>query len=124
MRNKIIIIAVFAFIFAVSGLDASAQRTSKTQKRTAQKVQRVRINVTERGYQPTSFRLKKNIPARITFVRKTEDECGKEIVFPAYNIRRELPLNTPVTISFTPRKAGSFSFVCGMDMMRGKVIVQ
>lgn len=124
MKNKIIIIAVFAFIFAISAVDVSAQQSSKTKKRTTQKVQNIRINVTERGYRPTSFRLKKGVPARITFVRTTEDDCGKEVVFPAYNIRRELPLNTPVTVRFTPRKAGTFGFACGMDMLKGKMIVQ
>ena len=124
MKIKIIIIAVFAFIFAISGLDASAQRPSKTQKRATKTVQSVRINVTESGYQPTSFRLKKGVPARVTFIRKTESECRKEVVIPAYNIRRELPLNQPVTISFTPKKAGSFGFACGMNMMRGTLIVR
>lgn len=122
MRYKTIMIAVIAVIFAISGAaDANAQRTGKTQK---QKIQNVTINLTERGYRPTSFRLKKNIPARVTFIRKTEDECGREVVFPAYNIRRTLPLNQAVTIRFTPRKAGTFSFACGMDMLHGKFIVQ
>jgi plastocyanin domain-containing protein len=124
MKNKIIIVAVFAFIFAISAVDVSAQQNVKTKKRTVQKVQNIRINITERGYSPASFRLKKGVRARITFVRKTEDECGKEIVIPAYNIRRELPLNTPVTIIFTPRKAGTFGFACGMDMLKGKIIVR
>ena len=123
MRNKIIIIAVFAFILAISGIGVNAQQ-NKTKKRTFQKVQNVSVVLSEKGYRPSSFRLKKGIPARVTFIRKTEDECGKEIVIPAYNIRRELPLNTPVTVSFTPKKAGSFSFACGMNMMRGKIVVQ
>jgi plastocyanin domain-containing protein len=124
MTYKTIMIAVFAILISVSGTEVYAQRTSKLQKRTAQKVQNVRINLTESGYQPASFRLKKGVPARVTFIRKTESECGKEIVIPAYNIRRELPLNQPVTVSFTPKKAGSFGFACGMNMMRGKVIVR
>lgn len=114
-------IAVFAIIIAISGIDANAQRRSKTQK---QKIQNVTINLTERDYRPSSFRLRKGIPARLTFIRKTEDECGGEIVFPTLNIRRTLPLNEAVTISFTPRKAGTFSFACGMDMLHGKLIVQ
>lgn len=124
MKNKIIIIAVFAIIFAISGIEANAQRTVKTKKQTTRKVQNIRINLTENGYSPASFRLKKGIPARITFVRKTEDDCGKEVVIPAYGIRRRLPLNKPVTVSFTPRKAGTFGFACGMDMLSGKIIVQ
>jgi plastocyanin domain-containing protein len=124
MINKIIIIAAFAFIFTLSGTTADAQRTLGTNKSSVRKAQTVRVSLTERGYRPETFRLKKGVPARVIFIRKTEDECGREIVIPAYNIRRELPLNKPVTVSFTPRKSGSFSFTCGMDMLRGKVIVQ
>lgn len=124
MKNKIILFTVCAVILLISGTDTFAQRRSGSKKTVAQKVQNVRISLTERGYQPESFTLKKGIPARVTFIRKTEDDCGKEVVFPAYNIKRTLPLNTPVTIRFTPRKSGSFSFVCGMDMLSGKFIVQ
>jgi plastocyanin domain-containing protein len=119
MKNKIIILALCGVILLLTSSNADAQR--KNQK---QKVQNITVSLTSAGYQPASFRLKKDIPARITFIRKTEDECGKEVVFPAYQIRRELPLNTPVTIRFTPRKAGTFSFVCGMNMLRGKIIVR
>jgi len=119
MRHKIIVFALCGAIIFLTGSNADAQR--KNQK---QKVQNITVSLTTAGYQPNSFRLKKNVPARITFIRKTEDECGKEVVIPAYNIRRTLPLNQYVTIRFTPRKAGTFSFVCGMDMLRGKIIVR
>lgn len=121
MRYKTIMIAIFAILIAISGVDAYAQRTVKTQK---QKIQNVTINLTERGYRPSSFRLKKGVPARVTFIRTTEDECGLEVVFPAFNIRRILPLNEAVTIRFTPRKAGTFSFACGMNMLHGMLIVR
>ena len=122
MTNKIIITVICAVILLITGTNASAQRTGR--KRAALKTQNVRVKVIEGGYRPESFRLKKGVPARVTFIRRTEDYCGKEVVFPAYNIRRELPVNRAVTIAFTPRKTGSFSFVCGMDMMQGKMIVQ
>lgn len=124
MKNKPILIALCVALITIFSSFAEAQRTNKTQRQSAKKTQSVRINLTEKGYQPSSFRLKKGVPARVTFVRKTEDECGREIVISAYNIRRELPLNTPVTVSFTPKKAGTFNFACGMDMLRGKLIVQ
>ena len=124
MINKLIIFALCAGIVFITGTEALAQRRTRSQKTAIKRVQTVRISLTERGYQPATFRLKKGVPARVTFIRKTADECGREIVIPAYNIRRELPLNQPVTVSFTPKRAGSFSFACGMDMLRGKVIVQ
>lgn len=124
MKNKTIIIALCIALITAFSLSANAQRRAKVQKQTIKKIQNVRINLTEKGYQPSSFRLKKGVPARVTFVRRTEDECGREIVIPAYKIRRELPVNTPVTIRFTPSKTGTFNFACGMNMLRGKLIVQ
>lgn len=41
-----------------------------------------------------------------------------------FNIKRALPLNERVVVTFTPTKRGTFSFVCGMNMMRGELIVQ
>jgi plastocyanin domain-containing protein len=91
--------------------------------RAKQNIQRVTIVINNGVYSPANLRLKQGVPARLTMLRKSADECGEVIVFPAYGIRRRLPLNRPVVISFTPRKRGSFTFTCGMDMMYGKLIV-
>lgn len=88
------------------------------------KAQTARVIVTEQGYKPDSIRLRRGIPARVTFVRQAEGTCGTEIVLPEQGIKRALPLNKPVVVAFTPNKSGEFSFTCGMGMMRGKVIVQ
>jgi plastocyanin domain-containing protein len=45
-------------------------------------------------------------------------------VIPDYDIKRELPLNEPVVVEFTPEKAGTISFACGMNMQRGKIVVK
>ncbi|HEU0172844.1 MAG TPA: efflux RND transporter periplasmic adaptor subunit [Blastocatellia bacterium] len=86
--------------------------------------QSVTVTLSERGYQPESFKLRKGVPARVTFVRKVDATCGTEIVLAEYNIKRGLPLNQPVVVEFTPAKIGEFKFACGMDMLRGKIIVQ
>ena len=86
-------------------------------------IQSVTVSLSERGYSPSRFRLRRGTRARITFIRKTDDSCGQQIVIPAYGINRELPLNTPVTVSFVPRHNGTFNFACGMDMLRGSIIV-
>ncbi|PWT75588.1 MAG: ATPase [Proteobacteria bacterium] len=88
------------------------------------RVQRITIKITERGYEPDSSRLRKGIPTRITFVRTTDHTCAKEIVLPDFNIRRALPLNESVVVNFTPDKRGNLAFACGMNMMRGELIVQ
>jgi Cu+-exporting ATPase len=63
-------------------------------------------------------------PAQITFVRTTDKTCATEVVFPSLNIQRALPLNQPVTIAFTPSASGEIGFVCGMNMLRGTIVVQ
>ncbi len=87
-------------------------------------IQTVKVILSEQGYQPASLNLKPGLPARIEFVRQVEATCGTEIVIPEYNIKRELPLNESVFVEFTPDKTGEFTFTCGMNMLRGKIIVQ
>lgn len=86
--------------------------------------QSVRIEITRYGYEPVSFVLRKGIPARITFVRRTNDTCATEVLFPDYGINRALPLGQAVIISLTPRKTGEFAFTCGMRMHKGRMIVR
>ncbi len=112
------IIAVgFAILLMAIGLNAQTKHVKP-------KTQRARIQITENGYQPGSVNLRRGIPARITFLRTTDATCGKEIVIADYGIRRSLPLNQPVVVSFAPKKPGDVGFACGMNMMHGKMIVQ
>jgi plastocyanin domain-containing protein len=87
-------------------------------------LQKQTVILKDGAYEPANFRLKRGVPAQLTIIRKSADECGEEIVFPAYGIRRRLPLGRAIVVKFIPRKKGSFSFMCGMDMMYGKIIVQ
>lgn len=87
-------------------------------------VQTRTIEVDDTGYQPSSVKLRRGKPARLTFIRKTEQTCGKEIVIPGYGINRPLPLNVPVVVRLTPKKTGRFKFTCGMGMFHGSLVVQ
>lgn len=86
--------------------------------------QSARIVLNEQGYQPASVKLRAGIPARLTFVRQIEATCGTEIVLADYGIKKGLPLNQPVTVDFTPAQTGEFSFACGMNMLKGKLVVR
>jgi plastocyanin domain-containing protein len=127
MRIKTLLAAICAAIVIVgsSPVGASAQaRRGRRAKGGAVKVQTASVALTERGYEPASFKLRRGVPARVTFTRKVSTTCGTEIVFPDYGIRHALPLDEPVVIEFTPDKAGEFTFSCGMGMLRGSVIVK
>jgi len=119
MRHAVVSALVLA---AVLTLTVPSGATAKQRGRAPS--QSVTVTVTGEGYSPATIRLRRNVPARITFIRTSEVTCGAEVAFPALGIRRELPLNEPVVIRFTPRKSGTLSFVCGMDMWRGSVIVR
>lgn len=88
------------------------------------RVQTAKIVIGTKGYQPSSLKLRRGVPARVTFLRTTDTTCVKEIVLPDFGIRRMLSLNQPVVVTFTPTRKGSFTFVCGMNMMSGQMIVQ
>jgi len=103
-----------ASLWVISGGNAAAKP----------RVQTARIEINAQGYQPANVKLRRGVPALLTFVRTTDATCVREIVLSDFSVRRELPLNEPVLISFTPRKKGSFTFACGMNMMRGELIVR
>jgi plastocyanin domain-containing protein len=106
---------------AATAFEAQAQTKRKPAK---PKTQTAAVEVNQNGYQPASLKLKKGVPARVTFIRRERSGCATEVVFPDYGIRRELTLNQSVVISFTPSKTGEFTFACGMNMVRGRLIVQ
>lgn len=102
----------------------SLTTTMRPAQRTASNLQRATIIVDAEGYRPTNVKLRRGVPAKLTFIRKVREGCGTEIVIPAYGINRPLPLNVPVAVSFTPNKSGRFKLTCGMDMYRGSLVVR
>jgi RND family efflux transporter MFP subunit len=105
------------------GLRSGTTQAAAGAPRPTESVQTARIAVGEQGYEPARVALRAGVPARLTFVRTTDKTCGTEILFPALNIKRALPLNEAVVIELPPSKAGDIAFVCGIDMLKGVVVV-
>ncbi|MFN2444351.1 MAG: efflux RND transporter periplasmic adaptor subunit [Vicinamibacterales bacterium] len=87
-------------------------------------VQEAHVSVTDASFEPQRVTLRVGVLARVMFTRTSDNTCATAVVFTSLNIRRELPLNEPVPIEFTPDKAGQIAFACGMNMLRGTVVVQ
>jgi len=83
----------------------------------------IRITVSGDGFEPSQISVKKGEPVRLAFYRQDADNCGGEVVFSKMNIKKKLPIGETVLVEFTPEEAGEISFACGMNMLRGKVIV-
>ena len=82
-----------------------------------------KITISKRGYEPKEIAVKKGQPVKLEFFREDEENCGEELVFPKLNIKKSLPVGATATVEFTPQESGEIGFTCGMDMLRGKVIV-
>jgi plastocyanin domain-containing protein len=104
---------------------AAAETGSKDAARPAMKPRVVQIAVTEKGYEPSPIKVKKDEPLELVVTRKTEKTCAKEIVIDEENVNLELPLNTPVKVAFTPKKSGTIKYGCAMGkMFAGQLLVE
>ena len=116
MLSKLKLYCASVAVILLFGGIATAQKRPASQS--------ARITITRMGFEPAALRLKRGVRARVSFLRTTDDTCATEVIFPDYGITRTLPLNQTITITFTPARAGEFAFTCGMNMHRGRLIVQ
>jgi plastocyanin domain-containing protein len=86
-------------------------------------IQEVAITV-KGGYSPETIEVAQGKPVRLKFYRDETTSCSEELVFSEFKLRRDLPAFETTVIDITPTKAGTFEFTCGMNMMRGKLIVR
>jgi RND family efflux transporter MFP subunit len=84
----------------------------------------VTIEVSSAGFTPASVTLSAGKPHRLTFIRKDEQNCGTEVIFPKLGIKKPLPLNQPVLIEIPAQQEGELTFSCGMDMLKGKLVIR
>ena len=85
-------------------------------------VQRVTITV-KGGYSPDTIVVKQGVPVRLDFQREESSSCSEQVVFGDFGIARDLPAFKTTSVEFTPDKAGTFTFTCGMRMLRGTLVV-
>ena len=84
----------------------------------------IEMKVTDKGFEPSRIEVKKGEPLHFVVIRKTEATCAKALAIPDANLQKDLPLDKPVAFDFTPSKNGQMTYVCGMGMISGTLIVQ
>lgn len=75
------------------------------------------------GFEPARLTVPAGVPLQLTFIRTTDATCATEVVIPDLKLRRALPLNQPVIVEIPARPAGELAFACGMDMLKGTIVV-
>ena len=83
----------------------------------------IAITADDKGFKPSSVKLKKGVPATLVFTRTSDDTCATEVVFPQLDIKKDLPKNTPVTINVPTDKEQKLTFQCGMGMYKSAVVI-
>jgi plastocyanin domain-containing protein len=86
-------------------------------------LQEVEVRV-KGGYDPDVIVVQRGRPVRLSFYRDETASCSDTVVFGDFGIARSLPAYQTTPIEFTPDKSGEFTFTCGMNMLRGKLIVE
>jgi len=83
----------------------------------------IEIAVTSDGFVPANIHVKMGEKVKLVVTRKVERTCATEIVIKDAGINQKLPLNQPVVVELTPKKAGTLRYACGMDMVAGVLVV-
>jgi plastocyanin domain-containing protein len=85
---------------------------------------RVALEVTDEGFVPASVNIPAGRPVTLAVTRRTDRTCATELILKDYAIDLKLPLNETVEATFTPTQAGALTYACGMDMIKGTLVVQ
>lgn len=111
----LLIALILWFFFGAQKATAARQAASG--------VQEVDI-VVKGGYSPDRIEVREGQRVRLNFLRQETNPCTEQLIFSDFQIVRSLPVGQSVAVEFTPKEPGEYVFHCGMNMVRGHVIVK
>ena len=83
------------------------------------------IHVTVKGgYSPDVIQLVADVPVRMMFDRQETGDCSSRVVIPDFHINQALPAFATTAVEFVPGTPGTYEFACGMNMIRGQILVE
>ncbi len=86
-------------------------------------VQEVRVLV-KGGYTPDTIVVQAGKPVRLQFYRDETADCSERVVFERFQIDQMLPAFQTTAVEFTPNEPGEYPFRCGMNMLKGLLVVE
>src|SRR2546422_9518281 len=105
MRPVPILLALFA---------AAVTAGCNQQQKSSAGPQVVQLAVTDRGFEPARAEVPRGQAFTLVITRKSDQTCAKEILIPALNERRPLPLNQAVRIDVPHGMVDTLNYICGM----------
>ncbi len=113
--------ALLAFSLAAPAITASVPVTGHADAPGATRDIEI---VVQGGYKPNRIEVRAGERVRLKFLRQEHGACSREVVFPALGIRRELPAFQTVIVELPALAAGEYEITCGMNMIRGTLVVK
>ena len=103
----------------------AANTTSSTRSSVAipANAQRITVSLPD-GYKNGAAKIQAGKPVAITFKLTSNAGCGNTITVPAAKWSETLEVGQSATVVYTPTKSGALGFACGMNMMKGSIVVQ
>jgi len=86
-------------------------------------IQEVRV-IVKGGYTPDTIVVQAGKPVRLQFYRDETADCSERVVFERFGIDQQLPPFQTTAIEFTPEQPGEYPFRCGMNMLKGLLVVE
>ena len=121
--SEILVLIAAAALIALVLWYFFGERQGVAAQTTAAGVQEVKITV-KGGYSPDVVVVRQGRPVRLDFYRDETASCSEQVIFGDFGIARDLPAYRTTPVEFTPDQPGEFTWTCGMNMLRGKLIVQ
>lgn len=113
-------VVVVAALFGIGAFAAD----KAAHKAPAPKANVIKVEVTDKGFEPSQINVKQGEPVELSVTRKVEGTCATAIVIKDQGVKAELPLNKPVTVKVKTEKKGDIRFSCPMNMIAGTISVQ
>ncbi|MGW2706747.1 heavy metal translocating P-type ATPase [Streptomyces sp. NPDC001340] len=117
----IVVVALATVLIAALGWYFFGPRRARS-ARLEGGVQRAEVTV-RGGYSPDVIRVRQGVPVELVFDRQESGECTNRVVFPDLRVSAGLPAYARTVVRLRPEQAGSYEFACGMNMIRGTLVV-
>ncbi len=106
-----------------TAVDKGSAPTTKPAPATPAAGRRVAIEVTNSSYEPAEIEAKASEALTLVFTRTGAGKCGEFVKVGDSPDKTELPLDKPIEIAVVAPASGELGFACGMNMMKGKIVV-
>lgn len=112
------ILSLALSLVLVVGLGAAYAQAPNRQK----KVQIVKLTVVDNAYVVTPSKVTKGVPVKMEADLETVKGCAGTVVISAFGVKKTIK-KQDATIEFTPDKTGTIEIACGMNMVKGALVV-